>query len=81
MADRAALIEAFLQEAGWAGAKRSLLAGDASFRRYERIEREGERAVLMDAPPPEEDVRPFINITTHLRELELSAPAIFAEDL
>ena len=81
MADRATLIEAFLQEAGWAGAKRSLLAGDASFRRYERIEREGERAVLMDAPPPEEDVRPFINITTHLRELELSAPAIFAEDL
>ncbi len=35
----------------------------------------------MDAPPPEEDVRPFINITTHLRELEFSAPAVFAEDV
>tara|TARA_B100000315_G_scaffold113202_2_gene103808 strand:- start:1961 stop:2974 length:1014 start_codon:yes stop_codon:yes gene_type:complete len=81
MADRAALIEAFLTAAGWAGARRSLLAGDASFRRYERIERDGERAVLMDAPPPEEDVRPFINITTHLRELEFSAPAVFAEDV
>ena len=80
MADRAALIEIFLQEAGWAGAKRNLLAGDASFRRYERVERDGEIAVLMDAPPPQEDVRPFINITTHLRELGYSAPAILAED-
>ena len=81
MTDRTALIETFLKAAGWASARRNLLAGDASFRRYERIELDGEVAVLMDAPPPEEDIRPFINITTHLRALEYSAPAIFAEDI
>ena len=45
-----------------AGATRGLLAGDASFRRYHRVDRDGRRAVLMDAPPPMEDVRPFLAI-------------------
>ena len=73
-------IDSFLADAGWAGARRSLLAGDASFRRYERIAKDDEKAVLMDAPPPQEDVRPFINMTEHLLELGYSAPRIFAED-
>lgn len=81
MADRSPLIEAFLAEAGWQAATRKPLAGDASFRRYERVEREGEIAVLMDAAPPEEDVRPFINITNHLRQLGYSAPNILAENI
>ena len=34
----------------------------------------------MDAPPPQEDVRPFVRIGRHLIELGLSAPAIHAED-
>ena len=34
----------------------------------------------MDAPPPHEDVRPFIAIDRHLRGLGYSAPEIFAED-
>jgi aminoglycoside/choline kinase family phosphotransferase len=46
-------IEEFLAKAGWAGAVRAPLAGDASARRYERVRRaDGSRmAVLMDAPP------------------------------
>ena len=34
----------------------------------------------MDAPPPQEDVRPFVRIARHLRSLGLSAPEILAED-
>ena len=34
----------------------------------------------MDAPPPQEDVRPFVRIGRHLIGLGLSAPAIHAED-
>ena len=34
----------------------------------------------MDAPPPHEDVRPFIAIDRHLRSLGYSAPEIIAED-
>lgn len=81
MTDRATLIEDFLASAGWGGAARKALAGDASFRRYERIEKAGKIAVLMDAPPPEEDVRPFINMTEHLLGLGYSAPKIFAQDV
>jgi hypothetical protein len=35
----------------------------------------------MDAPPPDEDVRPFLRIARHLRGLGLSAPDILAEDV
>jgi aminoglycoside/choline kinase family phosphotransferase len=80
MAERAAVIAAFLAKAGWRGAERRPLAGDASFRRYERLARDGERAVLMDAPPLREDVRPFLAVGALLQRLGLSAPAILARD-
>jgi len=48
-------INAFLAEAGWGEATRAPLAEDASTRRYERITRGKERAVLMDAPPGAEE--------------------------
>ena len=69
MVDRAPLIAAFLERSGWGGAARGALAGDASFRRYERLERGGHRAVLMDAPPDHEDVRPFVFVARHLKRL------------
>ena len=54
MTERDAQITEFLIRVGWGDATRANLAGDASSRRYERIARGGERAVLMDAPPGEE---------------------------
>jgi len=80
MTERAARIRAFLADKGWGGAERRPLAGDASFRRYERLSHDGRRAVLMDAPPPHEDVRPFVAIARHLQALGLSAPAVLAVD-
>lgn len=80
MAERAALIARFLKRAGWADATRSTLAGDASFRRYDRLVRGAERAVLMDAPPPMEDVRPFVRVDTLLVDMGLSAPRILERD-
>ncbi|HUC62490.1 MAG TPA: phosphotransferase [Alphaproteobacteria bacterium] len=80
MNGRAARIEAFLAAHGWADAARTPIAGDASFRRYERLERGAETSVLMDAPPPQENVRPFVSLARHLAELGLSAPRILAAD-
>lgn len=74
-------ITRFLEQAGWTGAQRTPLAGDASFRRYERIHKDGVVAVLMDAPPPQEDVRPFIRAAQQLQTLGLSAPQVLAEDV
>jgi hypothetical protein len=81
MADRAERIAAFLTAAGLGGVSRRPLAGDASFRRYERLDDGARRAVLMDAPPPQEDVRPFIAIARLLQSLGLSAPRLLAEDV
>jgi aminoglycoside/choline kinase family phosphotransferase len=81
MPDRDAVIAAFAERAGWGEAERRPLAGDASNRRYLRLRRGGETAVLMDAPPERgEDVRPFLRIARHLSALDLSAPAILASD-
>jgi aminoglycoside/choline kinase family phosphotransferase len=71
----------FLERAGWAGAAVSPLAGDASFRRYFRVRRGGGQAVLMDAPPPHEDPRPFISVAEWLTERGFGAPRIIASDL
>ena len=72
----------FLASCGWAGARIEPLAGDASFRRYFRVFLDdGRQAVLMDAPPPHEDPRPFISVAEWLLSVGLSAPAILARDL
>ncbi len=80
MTDRSAAIEDFLTASGWNGAIRRPLAGDASFRRYDRVQLEARRAVLMDAPPGREDVRPFVRVAKLLRAWGLSAPEILAQD-
>jgi N-acetylmuramate 1-kinase len=72
---------AFLAVAGWEHAAIVPLAGDASFRRYFRVIDGARRAVLMDAPPPHEDPRPFIAIAEHLLGQGFAAPAILARDL
>ena len=80
MSDRSSLRAAFIARAGWGDACEGLLAGDASFRKYFRLTRGSNTIVVMDAPPPQEDVRPFVRIGRHLIGLGLSAPAIHAED-
>jgi hypothetical protein len=79
-AARKRAIAAFLARSGWEGARPVPLAGDASFRRYYRVGGNGRRAVLMDAPPPQEDVAPYIAVSQILRRLGFSAPEVFAED-
>ena len=73
----------FLAANGWAGARIEPLAGDASFRRYFRVidDAGGRHAVLMDAPPEHEDVRPFLAIADHLIEHGMRAPRPLARDL
>ena len=71
----------FLAASGWEGAEILPLAGDASFRRYFRVVDGGRSAVLMDAPPPHEDPRPFIAVAEWLIGTGLSAPEILARDL
>src|SRR5882672_6662762 len=79
-ADREAHIARFLAANGWGKAARGRLAGDASFRHYDRLEMAGKRAVLMDAPPPFVFVLPYSAVAELLRYMGFTAPRIFAAD-
>ncbi|MGI4877471.1 MAG: aminoglycoside phosphotransferase family protein [Janthinobacterium lividum] len=72
---------AFLGRLGWGAAEIVPLAGDASFRRYFRVLDRGRTAVLMDAPPENEDSRPFLSVGKHLRDLGFSTPLPLGVDL
>ncbi|WP_088310065.1 aminoglycoside phosphotransferase family protein [Novosphingobium sp. B 225] len=74
-------LDAFLATAGWEDAAVEPLAGDASFRRYFRLRRDsGKTAMLMDAPPPEEDPLPFLRAAKWLDANGMRAPRVLAED-
>ena len=72
---------AFLASCGWEGSEILPLAGDASFRRYFRVVHGDRTAVLMDAPPPHEDVKPFVAVAEWLGQAGLTAPEILARDV
>lgn len=71
----------FLDSIGWGEAHILPLAGDASFRRYFRVVDHDRSAILMDAPPPHEDPRPFLQVARWLTERGFAAPVIYGEDL
>ncbi len=73
-------IDAFLAAAGWSDAVIEPLTGDASFRRYFRIRNGEKTAMLMDAPPPQEDPAPFLRAAKWLDANGMRAPLILAED-
>ena len=73
-------LEAFLESASWPDAAVEPLPGDASFRRYFRIRRGEQAAMLMHAPPPHEDPTPFLRVGKWLDENGLRAPRVLAED-
>ncbi len=55
-------------------------SADASFRRYFRIDGNSNSYIVMDAPPPQEDVRPFIQMATRLADASLAAPRVLEAD-
>lgn len=75
-------LDEFLGSNGWGDADVSAVAGDASFRRYFRVNSPTcGKAILMDAPPPHEDPQPFIDVAEYLLAHQFRAPQIFARDL
>lgn len=52
-------------EQGWGAVPPATLtaaSSDASFRRYFRWEGEGKSFIVMDAPPPQENCKPFVDM-------------------
>jgi N-acetylmuramate 1-kinase len=80
VAPRQQAMTRFIEASGWGGARALPLAGDASFRKYYRLRRGPDSAVIMDAPPPLEDVAAYVTVAVILRGLGLSAPRVTAAD-
>ncbi|SEO86773.1 aminoglycoside phosphotransferase family protein [Pseudomonas sp. NFACC39-1] len=73
----------FVQQ-GWGAVPPATLtaaSSDASFRRYFRWEGEGRSLIVMDAPPPQENCKPFVDIAFLLTKSGINVPKIYAEDL
>ena len=70
----------FLNSTVWSNAACEPLTGDASARKYFRLQKDKQSAVLMDASSVLESVAPFIQISQHLHQLGFSVPAILARD-
>jgi aminoglycoside/choline kinase family phosphotransferase len=71
-------------EHGWGTVPPATLtaaSSDASFRRYFRWEGGGRSFVVMDAPPPQENCKPFVDIAFLLAKSGINVPKIHAEDL
>ena len=90
---RTRAVRALIDRAGFSGACRRFLQGDASIRRFERVRAGAGRAVLMDWPkppaPPLRDSRAafraqgvgaFLAVDAALSAIGLSVPAIIAAD-
>ncbi len=68
----------FLDTTTWSAAACEPLTGDVSARKYFRLKKDKQSAVLMDASHILESVAPFIRIDRHLHQLGFSVPAILA---
>ena len=71
----------FLATHGFADAAVTFVAGDASFRKYYRVTLGEQSFILMDAPPADEDVVPFVGVANCLLGFGYSAPKIFQMDI
>lgn len=56
-------------------------SADASFRRYFRVTADGTTRIAMDAPPPQEDCRPFVKVAALMLEAGLNVPRVIAQDI
>lgn len=57
-------------------------SADASFRRYFRVDTgDGKTLIAMDAPPPQEDVRPFVHVARLFADTGVTVPDILAQDV
>ena len=56
-------------------------SADASFRRYFRVHLGDKTLIAMDAPPPQEDCRPFVKVAKMLLDAGLNVPKVIAQDI
>jgi N-acetylmuramate 1-kinase len=69
------------RELGVDGGQWAPASADASFRRYFRLRLAHDSVIVMDAPPAQEDCRPFIAIAGLLKQAGLHVPTVRSANL
>lgn len=80
----ASCLPAVFASRGWGSVPQGELfpaSSDASFRRYFRWQAASRSLILMDAPPPQEDCRPFVKMAEVLARAGVHVPTVLAADL
>ena len=79
-----AQLQGFYQKQGWGEVPEGELtpaSSDASFRRYFRWATPERSFIVMDAPPPQENCQPFVDIAALLASAGVHVPGILAQDV
>ncbi|MBI4294327.1 MAG: phosphotransferase [Betaproteobacteria bacterium] len=82
--DRSAQLQQWLESTlGHASFRLTGVSNDASFRRYFRVHFDDGRTtlVVMDAPPPQEDCRPYVHVAALFAAAGVHVPQIHAQNL
>ncbi len=74
-------LEQWLATQGYHHYRLEPASADASFRRYFRIQHDGQSFIVMDAPPEKEDTAPFIRVAGLMSAAGLHVPRIMAQDI
>lgn len=56
-------------------------SSDASFRRYFRTQIAQKDYIIMDAPPPQEDIEPFVKVTQLMKTSGINVPTIHHQNI
>lgn len=79
---RLALLHGWLaRDLGLRPARIEPASSDASFRRYFRVVCDDCTHIAMDAPPPAEDIRPYLHVTALLEPLGIHVPHVYEADV
>jgi aminoglycoside/choline kinase family phosphotransferase len=81
MSDRTEQISQWLKSHGYDVQNLEPASSDASFRRYLRARMAEGTRIVMDAPPQNEDCRPFVDVARALFDAGLNVPEILEEDI
>jgi aminoglycoside/choline kinase family phosphotransferase len=82
MSDRYNLLKSWLSEVmGTQDFELKPASEDASFRSYHRLSLQDKSFIVMDAPPPKEDCKPFVQISKTLLASGINVPVIHHMDL
>ena len=81
MRERITDILRWLEAIDYSADELTAASADASFRRYYRARVGAASFIVMDAPPQNEDCRPFIDMARRLGAIGLNVPRVLAQDL